>query len=84
MKVKNYLCENEKIKLKSVHTYGVMECSKKITEDMKIEAAKAIAYILNDDDLKKDYIIPDVFDKRVVESVAEAVKKVAVSSGICR
>ena len=64
---------------------GALEAkSKKITEDMKIEAAKAIAYILNDDDLKKDYIIPDVFDKRGVESVAEAVKKVAVSSGICR
>ena len=64
---------------------GALEAkSKKITEDMKIEAAKAIAYILNDDALKKDYIIPDVFDKRVVESVAEAVKKVAVSSGICR
>ena len=51
---------------------------------MKIEAAKAIAYILEDDDLKRDYIIPDVFDKRVVESVAEAVKNVAVNSGICR
>ena len=64
---------------------GALEAkSKKITEDMKIEAAKAIAYILNDDDLKKDYIIPDVFDKRVVENVAEAVKKVAVNSGICR
>jgi malate dehydrogenase (oxaloacetate-decarboxylating) len=64
---------------------GALEAkSKKITEDMKIEAAKAIAYILNDDDLKKDYIIPDVFDKRVVERVSEAVKKVAVSSGICR
>ena len=64
---------------------GALEAkSKKITEDMKIEAAKAIAYILNDDDLRKDYIIPDVFDKRVVESVAEAVKKVAVNSGICR
>ena len=64
---------------------GALEAkSKKITEDMKIEAAKAIAYILEDDDLKKDYIIPDVFDKRVVESVAEAVKNVAVNSGICR
>ena len=64
---------------------GALEAkSKKITEDMKIEAAKAIAYILEDDDLKRDYIIPDVFDKRVVESVAEAVKNVAVNSGICR
>ena len=58
--------------------------SKKITEDMKTEAAKAIAYILDDGDLRKDYIIPDVFDERVVARVAEAVKKVAVNSGICR
>ena len=58
--------------------------SKKITEEMKIEAAKAIAYILNDEELRKDYIIPDVFDKRVVKNVAEAVKRVAQNSGICR
>ena len=58
--------------------------SRKITEEMKIEAAKAIAYILKDDELREDYIIPDVFDKRVVENVAEAVKRIAEESGICR
>ena len=34
----DYDQKNEKIKLKIVHTYGVMECSKKITEDMKLSA----------------------------------------------
>ena len=34
----DYDPKNEKIKLKIVHTYGVMECSKKITEDMKLSA----------------------------------------------
>ena len=34
----DYDQKNEKIKLKIVHTYGVMECSKKITENMKLSA----------------------------------------------
>ena len=34
----DYDQKNEKIKLKIVHTHGVMECSKKITEDMKLSA----------------------------------------------
>ena len=34
----DYDRKNEKIKLKIVHTYGVMECSKKIAEDMKMSA----------------------------------------------
>ncbi len=34
----DYDRKNEKIKLKIVHTYGVMECSKKNAEDMKMSA----------------------------------------------
>ena len=34
----DYDRKNEKIMLKIVHTYGVMECSKKIAEDMKLPA----------------------------------------------
>lgn len=44
-----------------------------ITEDMKIACAKAIAAIIPDDQLKEDYIIPDVFDQRVVPAVRKAV-----------
>lgn len=34
----DYDRKNEKIKLKIIHTYGVMECSKKIAEDMRLPA----------------------------------------------
>ena len=34
----DYDRKNEKIKLKIVHSYGVMECSKKNAEDMKMSA----------------------------------------------
>ena len=48
--------------------------AKAITEEMKMEAAKAIASIIKDDELSRDYIIPSPFDKRVVEVVSEAVR----------
>ena len=55
---------------------GVLNAkSKKITESMKIKAAEAIAYIIKDDELRRDYIIPSPFDKRVVEAVSKAVEK---------
>ncbi len=55
-----------------------------INDDMKLAAAKGIASLITDEELKEDYIIPDVFDKRVCSSVAEAVKKIAVQMGIAR
>lgn len=48
-----------------------------ISEEMKIAAARAIAAIVRDDELSEDYIIPDAFNKAVVQSVAEAVKEAA-------
>lgn len=47
--------------------------AKSITNDMKIAAVRAIADIISSDQLNEDNIIPDVFDKRVVESVSKAV-----------
>lgn len=47
----------------------------KITDSMKLSAAKAIAYIIKDDELSREYIIPSPFDKRVSEAVSEEVKK---------
>ncbi len=49
--------------------------AKKITDSMKLSAAKAIAYIIEDNELSKDYIIPSPFDKRVSKAVSEEVKK---------
>ena len=45
---------------------------------MKLAAAKAIASIVSDDELNEEYIIPDAFNPRVAEVVAEAVKKEAL------
>ena len=58
--------------------------SKKITEEMKMAAAEAIADLLDESELREDYIIPDAFDKRVAEAVANAVEKIAKEQGICR
>ncbi|MDD2233956.1 MAG: NADP-dependent malic enzyme [Desulfitobacteriaceae bacterium] len=58
--------------------------AKDITDEMKLMAAYAIAEIISDDQLKPDYIIPGVFDNRVAPSVAAAVAKVAIDSGIAR
>ena len=44
-----------------------------ITESMKLESAKAIASIIETEELTKDYIVPSAFDKRVVERVSKAV-----------
>lgn len=49
--------------------------AKKITDSMKLSAAKAIAYILKDNELTRDYIIPSPFDERVSKAVSEEVIK---------
>ncbi|WP_097026536.1 NAD(P)-dependent malic enzyme [Clostridium peptidivorans] len=51
-----------------------------ITEEMKLAAAKGIASIVRDEELKDDYIIPDVFNKAVCEAVANEVKRIAKNS----
>lgn len=58
--------------------------AKDINEEMKLAAAYAIASIISDEELRSDYVIPDPFDKRVVEKVAEAVAKAAQDSGVAR
>ena len=44
-----------------------------ITESMKTAAARAIAEIVADDQLREDYIIPSVFNRDVAPAVAAAV-----------
>ena len=55
-----------------------------ITEEMKMAAAKAIASIVTDDELKEDYIIPGSFDERVAKVVAKAVADEAIKLGITK
>lgn len=45
-----------------------------ITEEMKLAAANAIASLVPDEELNEDNIMPEAFNPRVAELVAEAVK----------
>lgn len=49
-----------------------------ITYPMKLAAAKAIAGLVDETQLRPDYIIPSAFDERVAVAVAEAVKNAAM------
>ena len=49
----------------------------KITEKMKVAAAHAIASLIDDNDIREDYVIPSPFDMRVADVVAESVAKCA-------
>ena len=45
----------------------------RITEQMKLAAAEALAALVSDDELSEDFILPEPFDPRAVEVVAAAV-----------
>ncbi len=47
----------------------------RITEEMKVAAAYAIAGVIPDDELKEDYIIPSAFHPGVAEAVAKAAEE---------
>lgn len=55
-----------------------------VNEEVKLAAARAIAYTLKDDDLNEDYIIPSGFDRKVVSNVAHAVAEAARKTGLAR
>ncbi len=64
---------------------GALDCrASTITTTMYLEAAYAIANLINPSDLNKDFIIPSVFDKRVSIAVAAAVQQAARQEGIAR
>ena len=57
---------------------GALDCrARRITEEMKEAAARAIAGVITDEELRAEYVLPDAFDKRVVERVAKAVMEAA-------
>jgi malate dehydrogenase (oxaloacetate-decarboxylating) len=64
---------------------GALEVrARTINEQMKLAAAQAIARVIPNDELHAEYIIPSVFNRRVAQSVAQAVADAAVASGIAR
>lgn len=55
-----------------------------ITENMKLAAAYAIASLVDESELKPDYILPYAFDSRIKDTVAKAVADAAVKDGVAR
>ena len=58
--------------------------AREINDQMKIAAAKAIAWSVLEYELSPDYIIPSALDKNIAEVVAEAVAEAAVKTGVNR
>ncbi|HEV8530863.1 MAG TPA: NAD-dependent malic enzyme [Methylomirabilota bacterium] len=55
-----------------------------VNDEMKIAAARGIASIITPSELGEEYVIPSVFDKRVVEAVADGVARAAAQTGVAR
>jgi len=55
-----------------------------INDEMKMAASIAIASLVSDEELSREYIIPKAFDKRVGPAVAAAVAQAARDSGVAR
>ena len=55
-----------------------------INEEMKVAAVYAIANLIDEKDLRADYVVPDAFDPRVAPAVAAAVAKAAMETGVAR
>ena len=55
-----------------------------INEEMKMAASYAIASLVSDEELNAEYILPKAFDERVGKTVAAAVAKAAIDSGVAR
>jgi malate dehydrogenase (oxaloacetate-decarboxylating) len=57
---------------------GVLDCrAHEINDEMKIAAAKAIASVVATKELSEEYIVPSIFNKKVVKVVATEVVKAA-------
>jgi malate dehydrogenase (oxaloacetate-decarboxylating) len=55
-----------------------------ISEEMKTAAAEAIASVVEERELREDYIVPSVFNRDVVSRVAEVVADEANRSGLAQ
>ena len=64
---------------------GALDCrARKITEEMKIAAARGLASLVSDSERSSDMIIPGAFDERVAQTVAKAVADEARKAGLAR
>ena len=55
-----------------------------INDEMKIAAAYAIADIVDENELRPEFVIPQAFDLRIAPKVASAVARSAIETGVAR
>ena len=58
--------------------------AKEINDEMKVAAAKAIAEMIPESDLREDNIMPSALDRNVAKAVAQAVAQAARETGVAR
>lgn len=64
---------------------GALDCrAKRITRSMKLAATYAIASLIKETELKRDYVIVSPFDSRVAPAVAKAVMAAAIEDGVAQ
>jgi malate dehydrogenase (oxaloacetate-decarboxylating) len=64
---------------------GVLDCNaREINHEMLFAAANAIASIVAENELREDYIIPSVLNRKVPESVSYNVREAAIQTGMAR
>jgi malate dehydrogenase (oxaloacetate-decarboxylating) len=64
---------------------GLLDCrARRVTDEMKIAAAQAIASIVSKSELHEEYVVPSVFNKKVAPAVAREVIKAALKGGVAR
>jgi malate dehydrogenase (oxaloacetate-decarboxylating) len=62
---------------------GTLDCrARRITEPMKLAAARAIASVVSEKELNEQYIIPSIFNEQVVTKVRHAVVETAILTGV--
>lgn len=64
---------------------GALDCrARRINEPMKMAAARAIASVVSDEERNEHYIIPSIFNDKVVAKVRNAVIEAAILTGTAR
>ncbi|WP_275901452.1 NAD-dependent malic enzyme [Cohnella algarum] len=64
---------------------GALDCrASDINEEMKLATSRAIASAVTDAELNEQYIIPSIFNDKVVKAIRDAVVQAAIDSGTAR
>jgi malate dehydrogenase (oxaloacetate-decarboxylating) len=62
---------------------GILDCHARVINDqMLVAASNAIASIVAENELREDYIIPSVLNRKVPEMVSNKVKEAAIQTGV--